>query len=155
MIKLSLKVNGTEIEYEGKQKHLKTSLPRILELASRSHNGEIKMSLLELNESLQINLAKLEGFAATIAESSEELENRLKENQEQFQQSLEEIESLAHNLEELIVATRKIQEMQQGFSMQYLMTQQKIHQETREFNLLSNVIKTKHEAVKNAIINIR
>jgi hypothetical protein len=46
-------------------------------------------------------------------------------------------------------------EMNQSFSMQYLMMQSKIQHETREFNLLSNIMKTKHEAAKNAVNNIR
>jgi hypothetical protein len=47
------------------------------------------------------------------------------------------------------------QEMQRRFSLQYLGLQVKIAQETREFNLLSNIMKTRHEAAKNAINNVR
>ncbi|HKK05416.1 MAG TPA: hypothetical protein VKA50_06145 [Gammaproteobacteria bacterium] len=50
---------------------------------------------------------------------------------------------------------RRIQETNRSFSMQYLALQQKIQQESREFNLVSNIMKTKHEAAKNAINNIR
>jgi hypothetical protein len=46
-------------------------------------------------------------------------------------------------------------ELQAGFSLQYLQLQQRIQQETREFNLVSNVLKTKHEAAKNALANVR
>ena len=46
-------------------------------------------------------------------------------------------------------------EMNQSFSLQYLAIQQKIQQETREYNLLSNIMKTRHEAAKNAINNVR
>ena len=48
-----------------------------------------------------------------------------------------------------------MREMNQSFSMQYLALQQGIQQDTREFNLLSNIMKTKHEAAKNAVNNIR
>lgn len=155
MIKIRLKVNGTEIEYEGRQKRLNTNLPHLLELATSSHNGEIKKNLGELNESLQTNLANLDSLATSIAESSIDIENKIKDNQVELHRSLEEIVSLAHNPDELIVATRKLQEMQASFSMQYLALQQKIQQENREFNLVSNIMKTKHEAAKNAVNNIR
>jgi hypothetical protein len=41
------------------------------------------------------------------------------------------------------------------FHLQYLSIQQKIQQEIREFNLLSNIMKERHEAAKNSINNIR
>ncbi len=70
-----------------------------------------------------------------------------------FQASLE-LQSVA-NVASLLQAAREMQEMNQHFSMQYLTLQQNIQGESREFNLLSNVMKTKHEAAKNAVNNIR
>ena len=55
----------------------------------------------------------------------------------------------------LLTSTLQMNEMSRSFSLQYLAIQQKIQQETREFNLLSNIMKTRHEAAKNAINNIR
>lgn len=42
-------------------------------------------------------------------------------------------------------------EINQLFSLQYLTIQQKIQEDTLEYNLLSNIMKTRHEAAKNAI----
>lgn len=56
---------------------------------------------------------------------------------------------------ELESQLERLYDMNQSFSMQYLGLQQAIQQETREFNLLSNVMKTKHESARNAINNIR
>jgi len=53
------------------------------------------------------------------------------------------------------ISTGVMTEMSQTFTMQYLAIQQKLQQETREFNLISNIMKTKHEAAKNAVNNIR
>jgi predicted nuclease of restriction endonuclease-like (RecB) superfamily len=50
---------------------------------------------------------------------------------------------------------KPMEEMNHSFSLQYLGIQQKIQQETREFNLPSNIMKSRHEAAKNAINNIR
>ena len=41
------------------------------------------------------------------------------------------------------------------FMSKYLNYQSKIQQETREFNLLSNIMKTKHEAAKCSLNNTR
>lgn len=50
---------------------------------------------------------------------------------------------------------KQIQEMTQGFNVQYLQLQQKMQDESRQFTLLSNVMKTKHDTAKNSISNIR
>jgi hypothetical protein len=50
---------------------------------------------------------------------------------------------------------RHMGEMNQSFSMQYIQLQQKIQSESREYNLMSNIMKSRHEAAKNAINNIR
>lgn len=61
----------------------------------------------------------------------------------------------ASSKEPILEATKQMEEMNGSFSLQYLQMQQKIQQEAREFNLMSNIMKSKHEATKNAINNIR
>lgn len=68
--------------------------------------------------------------------------------------SQEKLKSLANDAS-VFRATREMQEMIQQFNMHYLMLQQKIQSLTREFNLISNVMRTKHEAAKNAVNNVR
>ena len=46
-------------------------------------------------------------------------------------------------------------EMQASFNMQYLMLQQQMQSENRQFTTLSNIMKTKHDTSKNAINNVR
>ena len=55
----------------------------------------------------------------------------------------------------LMAESRKMQEMNMSFNMQYLALQRKMQQESRQFTLLTNVMKTKHETVKNSISNVR
>lgn len=50
---------------------------------------------------------------------------------------------------------RETAEFQASFNMQYLDLQQTIQQDTRQFNLISNIMKTKHDAAKNALNNVR
>lgn len=50
---------------------------------------------------------------------------------------------------------RQFLEMQSSFNMKYLMLQQQMQSENRQFTTLSNVMKTKHDTAKNAISNVR
>lgn len=54
-----------------------------------------------------------------------------------------------------MAATARMQEMNRSFSLQYLAIQNKLQQESREFYLISNVMKTRHDTAKNAINNLR
>jgi hypothetical protein len=49
----------------------------------------------------------------------------------------------------------QMQEMNQSFNLQYLMLQENMQQEQRQFSLLSNIMKTRHDGAKNAINNVR
>jgi hypothetical protein len=55
----------------------------------------------------------------------------------------------------LFQAAQEMQEMQQSFNLQYLMLQNKISHENRQFSMVSNIMKNKHDTAKNSIDNIR
>jgi len=57
--------------------------------------------------------------------------------------------------DELLKAIGEMQEMQMSFNLQYLMLQNKISHENRQFSMVSNIMKNKHDTAKNAINNIR
>jgi len=46
-------------------------------------------------------------------------------------------------------------EMQESFNLQYLQLQQNMQQQNRQFTLVSNIMKVKHDTAKGAINNIR
>jgi len=46
-------------------------------------------------------------------------------------------------------------EQQQNFNLQFLFLQSSMQQENQKFSTLSNVMKTRHDTVKNSISNIR
>jgi hypothetical protein len=50
---------------------------------------------------------------------------------------------------------QNMQEMSQSFNLQYLDLQQNMQQENRQFTLVSNIMKNKHDTAKNSINNIR
>ena len=56
---------------------------------------------------------------------------------------------------QMMAATRQMTEFQASFNLQYLQLQQNIQADTRQFNLISNIMKTKHDAAKNALNNVR
>jgi len=85
-----------------------------------------------------------------------QLENLLEVNARQLEElSPLNFASSSKESMELRMCVMQMQEMSMSFSLQYLRLQSAIQQETREFTLLSNIMKARHEAAKNAINNIR
>ncbi len=57
--------------------------------------------------------------------------------------------------DQLLAATGNMQETQMSFNLQYLQLQSAMQNENRQFTAVSNIMKTKHDTVKNSISNIR
>ena len=57
--------------------------------------------------------------------------------------------------DQLVEAARQLQETQMSFSRQYLQLQNQMQNENRQFTMVSNIMKTRHDTAKNAISNIR
>jgi hypothetical protein len=55
----------------------------------------------------------------------------------------------------LIQATKEMQETQMSFNLQYLQLQSQMQTENRSYTAVSNIMKTKHDTMKNTIANIR
>jgi hypothetical protein len=55
----------------------------------------------------------------------------------------------------LLAATKQMQETQMSFNLQYLQLQSQMQNENRSYTAISNIMKTKHDTVKNSISNIR
>lgn len=56
---------------------------------------------------------------------------------------------------QLLAATKQMQETQMSFNLQYLQLQEQMQNENREYTVVSNIMKTKQDTVKNSIHNIR
>lgn len=50
---------------------------------------------------------------------------------------------------------RGMQETQMSFNLQYLQLQSQMQHENRSYTAISNIMKAKHDTVKNSISNIR
>ena len=57
--------------------------------------------------------------------------------------------------DELLNATKVMQETQMSFNLQYLQLQSQMQHENRNYTAVSNIMKTKHDTVKNSIRNVR
>lgn len=57
--------------------------------------------------------------------------------------------------DQLLNATKEMQEMNQSFSRQYVQLKSRIQVENQRYVALSSLMKTKHDTAKNAISNIR
>jgi hypothetical protein len=55
----------------------------------------------------------------------------------------------------LLQATKNMQETQMSFNLQYLQLQSQMQHENRSYSAISNIMKTKHDTVKNSISNVR
>ncbi|MBN1960459.1 MAG: hypothetical protein JW841_05895 [Deltaproteobacteria bacterium] len=54
-----------------------------------------------------------------------------------------------------IAQMQSMMELQASFNAQYLMLQQQMQNESRQYSCISNVMKTKHDTAKNSISNVR
>ena len=57
--------------------------------------------------------------------------------------------------QQLLDATKQMQETQMSFNLQYLQLQSQMQHENRSYTAISNIMKTKHDTVKNSISNVR
>lgn len=57
--------------------------------------------------------------------------------------------------DQLLNATKQMQETQMSFNLQYLQLQSQMQSENRSYTAISNIMKTKHDTVKNSINNVR
>lgn len=56
---------------------------------------------------------------------------------------------------QLLTATEQMGETQMSFNLQYLQLQSQMQHENRSYTAISNIMKTKHDTVKNSISNVR
>ena len=154
MTKLKLNIAGTEIEYEGNEKFLETKIIKFLEAVRKSHNEEVKRNLLALHEDLQQNLDTLDSSIAGMLQLNEELDRSVRKFYDRTKSFFERMETLS-NSAELANASKSMQEMLMSFNLQFLMLQNKVSHENRQFTMVSNIMKNKHDTAKNSINNIR
>ena len=68
---------------------------------------------------------------------------------------VEKAASLVAERDAALAQGKKLQETQMSFNMQYLGLQSEMQHENRSYTAISNIMKTKHDTVKNSISNVR
>lgn len=160
MTKLTIKVFGTEVEYEGSEEFLEAKVPQLLDAVRKSQNEEVKRNLRDVHEEFVQDLAALEGHFTSLCQLHEEAAGRVKTLNENLAEWAETIQEIARgsgdaSADALLAATKQMQEMNQTFNLQYLQLQQQMQHQNRQFTLVSNIMKTKHDTAKAAINNVR
>lgn len=159
MTKLTIKVFGTEIEYEGSEEFLEAKVPRLLDAVRRSQNEEARRTLRDVHEELLQDLVAMESHFASIMQLHEQAAGQVTGLSESLGGWAARIAELASGSGDasaaLMAATKEMVKMNRSFNMQYLQLQQEMQADSRQFTLLSNIMKTKHDTAKNAINNVR
>jgi hypothetical protein len=126
----------------------KTSRSAAISPAAVKAINEMGADLEKLNESHQ-NLIKAVGELDT-------LYSKLAQKTQQVSRlAADTNKSQSVKTNELFKVIGEMREMQMSFNLQYLMLQNKISQENRQFSLISNIMRNKHDTAKNSINNIR
>jgi hypothetical protein len=98
-------------------------------------NETIKKTLLETHSELEQNLAEMDACVQRIFQLNDEVNRLIEKN--------------------LLAGTENAQEIQISFNLQYLQLQSQMQEENRSYTAVSNIMRTKHDTVKNSISNIR
>jgi hypothetical protein len=154
MTKIKVKVLDTQVEYEGEEKFRQSQVIAPLEAVKKSHNEEVKRSLFTVQAELEQELHSMNSNVATISKITEALDQKVTEFQQRVKTFLEGI-AVSSDSGALVNATRQMQETEMSFNLQYLQLQSQMQNENRSYTAVSNIMKTKHDTVKNSISNIR
>ena len=100
-----------------------------------------------------LQIAAEAGFSFTEQEL-DDLFLAMAANETDAELTAEQLEAVAGGTE-LMSATQEMEEMNTSFSLQYLQLQQDMQAQNRQFTLVSNIMKVKHDTAKAAINNVR
>jgi len=107
---------------------------------------------------LQSDLQELDASHETSSDLDEQVSIAVKQFGEAVSRFVATISSVAAKTggsEQLSTVTQQMQETQMSFNLQYLQLQSQMQRESRSYTAISNIMKTKHDTVKDSISNIR
>ena len=154
-LKIRIHVGSSEVDYEGAGTFLSAELPRLLEVITRSHNTQVQATLRQEVEASQAVHADLDDSHAHGARLEEQLIKRVNAFGRDVADFLALVAAGGSSQDQLLAATKQMQETQMSFNLQYLQLQSQMQHENRSYTAISNIMKTKHDTVKNSIGNIR
>ena len=140
---LALALTGSTDQRQGQAARASGLDPAIVKAVNET--GPDLEKLAESHRSLMKAVGELEGLYAQLSRKAEEV-SRLAAGAQKTK---------GDAAGRLFKAAREMQEMQQSFNLQFLALQEAMQKENRQFTMVSNVMKTKHDTAKNAINNVR
>jgi hypothetical protein len=160
MAKLSMKIGSTEFAAEGGEAFIKdcrAEFLRIVEEARLSPAGlKARDEALATAGGLQADMELLDRSHRAMVELNEQLSRAVKQFSDHLGRFFNGIaDGAAGSAAHLSDATKQMQETQMSFNLQYLQLQNQMQNESRSYTAVSNIMKTKHDTVKNSISNIR
>lgn len=124
-----------------------------------SQNAELREELLVMHDELLKDIAKLEALYTKTSRLNEELAARVHELEEQSANCAPALQArgdVTVSAGDKTEGSKTSQtKLNRSYDIQYLQLQQKMQQENRQFTMVSNIMKTKHDAARSAINNIR
>src|SRR5271165_2036042 len=131
-----------------------TAQEKIVPLHSRGNMAQAmdqaQSDLAALNqhhESYRQSAEKLSVLYSSLSKKAEQVSNAAS--------ALKSSGASSSSMNQLMQATQQMQEMQMSFNLQYLQLQQQMQQESRQYTEVSNIMKSRHDTVKNAISNMK
>ena len=118
-------------------------------------NTQVLATLRQEVEALQAVHAELDDSYARSVRLEEQLIELVNAFSREVADFLARIAAGDHSRDQLLVATKQMQEIQMSFNQQYLQLQMQMQRENRSYTSVSNIMKTRHDTVKNSIGNIR
>jgi uncharacterized protein YcgI (DUF1989 family) len=153
-IRMRVRVGSMEIRYAGAGAFFAAELPRLLDLTTRTHNTDVKAALSQDIEAAQALHSELDASQARGVELSQQLIQGVDALGQAVTSFIAAVAG-ASSQSQLLDATKQMQETQMSFNLQYLQLQSQMQHENRSYTAVSNIMKTKHDAAKNALNNVR
>ena len=124
-------------------------------MITRSDNTQVLATLRQEVEVLQAVHAELDDSHARSARLEEQLIELVNAFGREVADFLALVAAGNSSQDRLLAATKQMHETQMSFNLQYLQLQSQMQRESRSYTSVSNIMKTKHDTVKNSIGNIR
>ncbi|HJS56389.1 MAG TPA: hypothetical protein VJ765_17675 [Chitinophagaceae bacterium] len=103
-------------------------------------------------EQIQVQQAKIQAMLQELRSHDQKMKT-FTTSLQKWEKQIDEAGGITQS--QLLQATRQMQETQMSFNLQYRQLQSQMQTENRHFTMVSNIMKTKHDTVKNSISNIR
>ena len=132
-------------------------------------NDRLKAKITKAIQQLDLAVASLDEHHQQVVLLQKQLKALVKSHEKTQNRFIKQVSSIAEGIgagsngsaagggsqDQLLNATKKMQETQMSFNLQYLQLQSQMQQENRSYTAISSIMKTKHDTVKNSVSNIR